>query len=101
MWRRMTPAPGVGGPAPGEPIAAPTATAPGPNHAQSAPPPAAILPATTPRPTPAENARQVAATGPPTPQEMAAVVELIERLTGNVAAVILGKPQVIRLAVAA
>jgi MoxR-like ATPase len=39
--------------------------------------------------------------GPPTPQEMADVAGLIERLIANVGLVILGKPQVLRLAVTA
>jgi MoxR-like ATPase len=54
--------------------------------------------------TPAESVgadRRTPPTGAPTPEEMAEVGALIERLTDNVASVVLGKPEVIRLAVAA
>jgi MoxR-like ATPase len=39
--------------------------------------------------------------GPPTPDEVAACSQLVRRLTDNVEAVVLGKPQVVKLAVAA
>jgi MoxR-like ATPase len=39
--------------------------------------------------------------GPPTPDEVAAFAQLVRRLTDNVEAIVLGKPQVVRLALTA